>query len=166
MIANWRKIIKDDDSVLHLGDLMMGGDKFYDHFKSEIAPNLPGKKYIILGNHDKRKYDYEAIGFTIVKPFAIKYRGHDVSFNHYPKLFNIDEDKTLHVHGHIHNHTYSRGEINRWGNINVSMEVMDYKPRKINRLLNKEITKRNKLLNSPGFTLFGWKQANTRKQTA
>ena len=81
MIVNWAKIIKETDVVLHLGDLMMGGDDFYDHFKDNIASKLTGNKYIILGNHDKRKYDYEAIGFKVIKPFTMTYRGYDVSFD-------------------------------------------------------------------------------------
>jgi len=156
MIANWRKRVKKNDVILHLGDLMMGGGEYFDYFKQNIAPQLTGTKYIILGNHDKRKYDYESIGFTVIKPFTIEYRNHDVSFNHYPKLFNVDERKTLHVHGHIHNHTYSRGEARRWGNINVSVEVINYKPRSIARLLNKEITKRSMLLRTPGFNKHAW----------
>lgn len=147
MIANWRKTIKRNDTVLHLGDLMMGGDEYYHHFVENIAPKLTGTRYIILGNHDKRKYDYEEIGFKVVRPFTINYRNHEVSFDHYPKLINVEDKNRIHVHGHIHNHAYSRNEPTRWGNLNVSVEVMNYKPRNIARLLNKEIRRRNKLLN-------------------
>lgn len=151
LIANWRKKVGKRDRILHLGDLMMGGREYYEFFKENIAPKLTGKKYLILGNHDRRQYDYEAIGFQVIKPFSIQYRGYEVSFDHYPKPFDTDLDRELHVHGHIHNHTYSRGEEYRRGNINVSVEVMNYEPRNIKRILNKEITKRN--------------QANALKQT-
>ena len=160
MMSNWRKAIKDDKVVVHLGDLMMGGDEYYAYFKDQVAPKLTGKKYIVLGNHDKRKYDYQELGFTVIKPFSIEYRGYEVSFSHYPKLLG-DNDKLLHVHGHIHNHTYSRGEINRWGNINVSVEPMNYKPKSISRLLNKEITKRNAFLKLPDFDRQAWEQTST-----
>ena len=166
MIANWRRRIKKNSTVLHLGDLMMGGDDYFDYFKKNVAPLLTGNKYIILGNHDKRKYDYESIGFTVIKPFTIKYRGHQVSFDHYPKLLKEDQGKFLHVHGHIHNHVYSHGEVRRWGNINVSVEVINYKPRSIARLLNKEITKRCMLLKTPGFNKETWQQANMTNQAA
>jgi calcineurin-like phosphoesterase family protein len=166
MIANWRKRIKKNDTVLHLGDLMMGGDDYFDYFKNNVAPMLTGNKYIILGNHDKRKYDYQSIGFTVIKPFAMEYRNHKISFDHYPKLFNIGQEKMLHVHGHIHNHAYSRGEDRRWGNINVSVEAIDYKPRSVARLLNKEITKRCMPLKTPGFNKQAWQQANITDQAA
>jgi calcineurin-like phosphoesterase family protein len=166
MIANWRRIVRNRHTILHLGDLMMGGDEYYHYFKNNVAPKLTGNKYIILGNHDKRKYDYEELGFTVIKPFTIKYRNHNVSFDHYPKLFDVHDNTSLHVHGHIHNHTYSRNETNRWGNINVSVEVVDYKPKSIARLLNKEITRRNILLKDSNFNKTLWQQANTAKQAA
>ena len=164
MIANWRKRIKKNNTVLHLGDLLMGGDEYFNYFKKNVAPLLTGDKYIILGNHDKRKYDYESVGFTVIKPFTMEYRGHLISFDHYPKFLN--NDKVLHVHGHIHNHTYSRGEERRWGNINVSVEAINYKPRSIARLLNKEITRRSMLLRTPGFNKQSWQQANMTNQAA
>jgi calcineurin-like phosphoesterase family protein len=143
MVANWRKQVQKNDTILHLGDLMMGGDEYYGYFWCNIAPQLTGKKYLILGNHDKRNYDYEALGFKVIKPFSINYRGYEVSFNHYPKLFEESQENVLHVHGHIHNHVYSKNEPTRRGNINVSVEVMNYKPRRATRLLNKAITKHN-----------------------
>ena len=145
MLANWRKIIKNDDLVLHLGDLVVGSDEVYEQFKNEIAPQLTGKKYIILGNHDKRKYDYyKDFGFKVLKPFTMKYRGYDISFDHYPKFLKKNA-KELHIHGHIHDHTYSRNEKSRWGNINISVEMINYKPQRVSRVVNTAISKRNTL---------------------
>lgn len=143
MIKRWESIIKWDDVILHLGDLFFGGEWGYQKFKADIAHRLPGEKYIILGNHDKKTRDYEALGFTVVKPFSLEYRGYEVSFDHYPKLFPEDDRKRLHVHGHIHNHKYAREEEERGGNINVSVEVMDYRPHRATRLLNKAIRRLN-----------------------
>lgn len=160
MIANWRRRVKKHDTILHLGDLMMGGDDFFYHFKENIAPKLTGKKYIILGNHDKRKYDYADLGFEVVKPFKIEYRQFEVTFDHYPKLFNYDDSYKLHIHGHIHNHEYSRGEKTRWGNVNVSVEAINYKPRNIARLLNKTITKHRGTLTNQDLTYYTKRAVN------
>ncbi len=142
MVTRWQRVVPWDATVLHLGDLFFGGDLGYEKFKTSIAPRLTGKKYLILGNHDKRNRDYEALGFTVLKPFSVDYRGYEVSFDHYPKLIPIG-DKRLHLHGHIHNHGYAREEKERLGNINVSVEVTDYRPHRATRLLNKAIRKRN-----------------------
>ena len=160
MIAHWRKKVKENDVILHLGDLMMGGDEYFHYFKSEVAPKLTGKKYIILGNHDKRKYDYDKLGFEVVKPFKMEYRQYEISFDHYPKLFKSEDELKIHVHGHIHNHDYSRNEPTRWGNVNVSVEVINYKPRNIARLLNKTITRDRSLLKSKGLTYYRKRTVN------
>lgn len=143
MITRWQRVVPEDATVLHLGDLFFGGDKGFAKFYSEITPELTGaKKYIILGNHDKKGRDYEFLGFEVIKPFSIRYRGYEVSFDHYPKLLPKDE-KLIHVHGHIHKNPYGFGEKERYGNINVSVEAIDYRPHRITRLLNKEISRRN-----------------------
>jgi calcineurin-like phosphoesterase family protein len=144
MIKRWTRAVGENDTILHLGDLFFGGKEGYEYFLYQIAPRLTGKKYLILGNHDKRKCDYDALGFTVIKSFSMWYRGYEVSFDHYPKL--LDEDshkKVFHVHGHIHSNGYARGEDERWGNINVSVEVMDYRPHRVTRLLNSAIRARN-----------------------
>lgn len=144
MVTRWQRVVRESDTILHLGDLFFGGDEGYERFAHEIAPRLPGRKYIILGNHDRKKYDYGDLGFTVVKPFATVYRGYKITLDHYPKL--LDESrkpKVIHVHGHIHTNGYgSEATATRWGNINCSVEALDYRPHRITRLLNAEIRKR------------------------
>lgn len=50
--ANWKKIVKDDDTVVIPGDISWGMklDECYKDF--EFINNLPGKKIFIKGNHD------------------------------------------------------------------------------------------------------------------
>lgn len=142
MITRWQRVVPWDATILHLGDLFFGGDEGFARFYTHVTPQLTGKKYIILGNHDKPSRDYEFLGFEVIKPFSVEYRGYEVSFDHYPKLLPKDE-KRIHVHGHIHKNGYARNETTRYGNINVSVEVMDYRPHRVTRLLNKEIRRRN-----------------------
>lgn len=141
MITRWQRVVPWDAPILHLGDLFFGGDEGFAKFYAQISPSLTGKKYLILGNHDKRGRDYEFLGFEVIPPFSTKYRGWNISFDHYPKM--IGDSKELHVHGHIHNHDYAREQPSRPGNINVSVEVMDYRPHRITRLLNKAIRAHN-----------------------
>ncbi len=140
MVKRWRRTVGEDDIVLHLGDLYFGGRPGFERFRDEVAPLLTGRKFIVLGNHDKRKVDYAALGFTVLKPFACTYRGHTVSFSHYPKL--VDDPRRVHIHGHIHNNGYSRGRSSRRGNINVSVEVIDYRPVRVSRLLNRYLSRK------------------------
>jgi calcineurin-like phosphoesterase family protein len=142
MTTRWQKVVPWDATILHLGDLYFGGDNGYAKFYSQITPQLTGEKYLILGNHDKKNKDYEFLGFTVIEPFTINYRGYEVSFDHYPAVLPKDE-KRVHIHGHIHGNLYGDKEKKRYGNINVSVEAIDYRPHRVTRLLNKEITRRN-----------------------
>ena len=138
MIKRWKQTVRPSHTILHLGDLFFTKKRGLEHFALEIAPKLPGKKCIVLGNHDARNVDYEALGFTVLKPYSINYRGYEVSFDHYPRIIP-NEMRRVHVHGHIHGNPYSDGEVTRLNNINVSVEVVDYRPQRFTTLLNKAI---------------------------
>jgi calcineurin-like phosphoesterase family protein len=167
MTKRWSRIVRDSDTIVHLGDLFFGGQAGYDRFLNEVTPRLTGTKYLILGNHDKKKWDYEALGFTVIKPFTCWYRNYQVSFDHYPKLIDPNDRKRIHVHGHVHTNDYAFDEPTRFANINVSVEVMDYRPHRITRLLNAEIRKRNQkgkgYYNSKGFR---WNQTQRQRRAA
>lgn len=149
MIDRWNKAVGPNDVVLHLGDLVFTsrGTKQQAFFDS-VGPSLNGKKFLILGNHDNPHWikHYEAAGFKVIKPFWMKYRGFGVSFDHYPceKGLIAKGDESIRVHGHIHNNGYQsvyvkRKEMKRYGHVNVSVEVVDYTPQPITRLLDKTI---------------------------
>lgn len=131
MIKNWWRTISIDDTILHLGDLT---------FKKDYVPwkNLPGDKYLIKGNHDHQKDSwYKENGFTILpkRVFFIMNRQR-IMFTHYPEPYEGFEHWDINIHGHIHNNSY---EVKRWGEklyINVSIEVMDYKPVKLGEILS------------------------------
>lgn len=143
MVKKWRTVVKPSHTVLHLGDLFFGKKNGLERFTYEIAPKLPGKKYLILGNHDPRNLDYEALGFTVLKPYQIEYRNYFVSFDHYPRIIH-DNEKRIHVHGHLHKNGYGPdGSPTRPNNINVSVEVIDYRPQRLTSLLNTAIRSRN-----------------------
>ena len=51
LICNWNKTVSDNDTVYHLGDVCFKPATSCD----KILPRLNGKKYLIMGNHDKAK---------------------------------------------------------------------------------------------------------------
>lgn len=130
---NWHRIVGADDPVLHLGDLMIWYKDDLIKEAKEIAIDLPGKKQIIRGNHDKlSKSEFAALGFEEIDEFIQEFNGKRVLFSHYP-----DTERghlwDLNIHGHIHN---NREE--KWSNkhINVSIEVMAYRPVRLRDILN------------------------------
>lgn len=81
MLSNWIERVGEDDDILHLGDVFLGKQGNPLRW-ARVMSRLPGKKYLILGNHDKQKRSvYEDIaGFEIIEPFI--HLG--VAFSHRP----------------------------------------------------------------------------------
>jgi calcineurin-like phosphoesterase family protein len=159
MIAEWRKEVPDDATVLHLGDLAYRGNA---RFKNLIAKELTGeRKIIVFGNHDRQRFSfYKQSGFHPARPFAIaldrenklmdpsqkgyatEYGGHHVSFSHYP-WSDEDEGRSMapwdvRIHGHIHNNGYTRDAYVPFlkNHINLSVEQTKYRPVNLKLLLD------------------------------
>lgn len=132
MIANWQRLVQPNDLVLHLGDIAFGKA---DDFPS-IADQLPGRKYIIKGNHDKRKRKwYRRCGFTVLEGLVASYENDwTIHFSHYPMPRLVRTPKHLNVHGHIHENLMKDRRM-----INVSVEQIDYSPVWIETLLSDRI---------------------------
>lgn len=136
MLSSWKRLIKKDDVVLHLGDLCIwyGPRRSYWLHK---ALGLKGDKYIIWGNHDEEqklspKMFELKTGFKVISEFRQK----DVFFSHEPT--NDDSLWMVNIHGHVHNHApfglyYSTG-IRRF---NASIEGMNYRPWKLGEILER-----------------------------
>lgn len=140
MLAEWRKAVPDDATVLHLGDLCFKGNAFFKHI---VAKELTGGlKLLIKGNHDRntRKF-YQQAGFKLARPFSINYAGYRVSFSHYPWEEGEDgpmQEFDVRLHGHIHNNGYSRDAYVPFlkGHINLSLEQTRYTPVNLKLLLD------------------------------
>ena len=163
MIAEWRKVIGPDDTVLHLGDLNYGGNA---RFKNLTAKELTGgRKLLIQGNHDRQRYSfYKQSGWQIVQPFKLGYckppstpvpgvapalgleiqypYKYTVSFSHYPWNDSVEGGPIpanhLRVHGHIHNIGYTRDAFVPFlkGHVNLSVEQTRYSPVNLKLLLD------------------------------
>ena len=145
MIAEWRRAVPDDATVIHLGDLSYRGNA---RFKNLLAPELTGaRKMLIAGNHDKQRFSfYRDCGFKLTRPFSIRYPSAAnwrlVSFSHYPWDDGDEKrsmgERDLRLHGHIHNNGYSRDEFVPFlrNHINLSLEQTKYTPVNLKLLLD------------------------------
>lgn len=148
---NWRKLVQPEDTVLHLGDVLMG--------RRDLWPDMPGQlpgKVTVLnsGNHDephKRKFMEERWGWTFVPEFMTLFHDYQVTFSHYPfgaiqdpdpnsknntdlVFAKMPEGKLISVHGHIHH----KADPSR-RHINVSVERIGYRPVNLKQLLDARI---------------------------
>lgn len=138
MLDEWTKQVPTDAVLLHLGDVVYRGA--YQEWE-EIIAALPGRKLLVLGNHDKQKPAYyERCGFQVVPSFGIHLPDYGyVSFSHY-ELEKKAEPNHLRIHGHIHNSGYgwgpdTAGSPARVGHVNVSVEMTKYRPVHLGTLL-------------------------------
>jgi calcineurin-like phosphoesterase family protein len=135
MMRNWKKLVKSDDVILHLGDVTVWYGLINTWAKR--VKSLPGIKYLIRGNHDEQWTDEQwlfAAGMTVIEPF----QQNKIYFSHEP----LEEGNwEVNIHGHSHGHapyrTYMKFGLTYY---NASIEGMNYKPVRMKSIL-KEITK-------------------------
>ena len=100
LIDRWNERVGPEDVVFHLGDFAFASKNTI----SVIAHRLNGRKFLLLGNHDRvRKFDWEHLGFDHVlqRPFIMDDR---FIFSHEP-LEEIPDGK-INIYGHVHGSAY------------------------------------------------------------
>lgn len=149
IIKRWNEIVKKDDIVYHLGDVMLGDLEA----GMECLKQLNGQIKIVLGNHDTktRIKAYQELDNVEVLGYAtmLKYKKYHFYLSHYPTLTgNMDEDKplkarVLNLYGHIHQTTkFLDGQLN----YHVGIDTHGY-PIKLDNIIE-EIKERKNEINS------------------
>lgn len=97
IVENWNKVVKPEDTVLHLGDVIFGMDKQIT--LPAMMKRLNGTKILTLGNHDTKGIQfYMNNGFA----FACKnFQVQDIFFSHAPTT-PLPKDIRFNIHGHLH----------------------------------------------------------------
>ena len=117
IIENWNSLVDPEDTVYHLGDIMLGDNT---HGMSCLS-NLNGNIKVILGNHDTntRIKLYESLPNVEVIGYAtiIKYKKYVFYLSHYPTMTsNLESsshlrEHTLNLFGHTHQKTNFYNDI-------------------------------------------------------
>lgn len=117
IIDSINKTVKTTDELWILGDI--GNVKLVSH--------INGRKYLMMGNHDKRpKKEYLGY-FAEVYNYPL-YISNRVVLSHYP--IPVTEG-TLNVHGHLHGSTLDSNN-----HFNVSLHMVNYRPVRIDIVNN------------------------------
>jgi calcineurin-like phosphoesterase family protein len=132
LLKNWNGVITNEDKVYYLGDISFGRNC---HEAKYWWDKLNGDKTLIMGNHDR---------FNEVKSFKNVRRNlylqfEDIKFEliHSPEyMYKKEKDRWV-IHGHHHNNFPELYPlINRKNKtINVSVEMINYKPLELQELL-------------------------------
>jgi calcineurin-like phosphoesterase family protein/2'-5' RNA ligase len=124
LLSNWNNIVSDKDKVYFLGDLVHGVDCSY------WASKLNGDITFIAGNHDPPSAKRQMIATFGGQEFLLVHSPYDAcGWNGWV------------IHGHVHNnriydYPFINGETRT---INISAELLDYKPFDIRELLSLNI---------------------------
>ena len=119
ILERWNKTVKNDDLVILLGDVALMPKAAI----IEVLKQLHGRKWLILGNHDRHNTVswWQKAGFDRVFEFPIIYEDFFM-LSHEPVYLN-EHMPYANVHGHIHSKTMTGGYY-----LNVSVEHLDYTP--------------------------------------
>lgn len=102
LIENWNSVVRETDTVWHLGDFAW--DKLPIDDARAIFNRLNGVKRLIAGNHDTtlvREFRWASVHDII----TLKAGGKDVVLFHYPlREWPGFHSGALHFHGHTHDH--------------------------------------------------------------
>lgn len=99
IINNWKRLVASQDTVIHLGDVIFARASTL----GEIMADLPGRKILVRGNHDKESDSwYLARGFSAVC-HGLLVGG--VWLTHAPQA-TLPDGALLNVHGHLHAGTH------------------------------------------------------------
>ena len=105
IINNWNSVVRPDDTVYHLGDFAFRSARD----PNQYAKRLNGKKFLILGNHDKHLPDKEftILGHYHVLKQAVFGRNSDdpplIVLCHYPfSSWASAFHGSYHLFGHVH----------------------------------------------------------------
>lgn len=142
IIKNWQAIVKDDDMVIHLGDVIVGRN---GELKS-IMEQLPGRKILVRGNHDHEKHLwYLERGFTVSCDGIIL---HDILFTHEPAE-QLPDRVSWNVHGHLHNNDHRMEDGKPLQHFH-KLFVLEhhYKPIELNEFLTLTWDRTNKIYTS------------------
>ena len=140
IINNWNSIVDKDDIVYHLGDFLLGDNI------SDFVSKLNGKIYLVRGNHDGKSINfYNNIGLEVV-PTRTKLDEYKIILSHRPLENKEIPDGYINVHGHIHNAKLD-SSFDSSNHRCVSVEVINYMPIEVGKLLNNDIKLVNNKIN-------------------
>lgn len=130
ILSRFKSLVSPEDIVYFLGDLSFRGPDNLNWYINTFK-KLPGRKHLILGNHDRLSvWQYEDAGFMSVHS-ALHLELLDIYLVHDPAKSLVRRDK-LWICGHVHN---LFPKLMRPNLVNVSVDVWDFKPASLDEIL-------------------------------
>ena len=125
LILNYNSVVGKQDICYWLGDIMYGATK---ERVANVLRQLRGRKYLIMGNHDRNHSEtwWLSCGFVKVFSHPIYDAENYIMLSHEPLVEFGNMPPIVNIHGHIHIQPYDFPNHQRC--INVCVEKTGYKP--------------------------------------
>lgn len=139
MIKRWNRVVKPNDLVIHLGDIIF--TKGASEEIKKILTQLNGRIVLVKGNHDRKSYAfYLANGIDFIcERFEWVFNKKKILFVHSPHDITYRDYKTCNYI--LHGHSHEKGQfIHKRKNckiVNLSVEQINYTPMNLITLLNR-----------------------------
>jgi calcineurin-like phosphoesterase family protein len=129
ILGNWRKTVAPADKIYVLGDVCFGLKNM------ELFADLPGKKRLVMGNHDL--FDYGVYAKYFQKIMGVR-QLNGVWLTHVPMHLDcVNQERVkCNIHGHLH-----ANKIDHPKYFNACCEHLDYTPKHIDEII-KEVNDR------------------------
>lgn len=129
IIERWNSVVKDNDIVYHLGDVMLGD--LEDGLK--CLNRLNGHIYIAMGNHctDNRAYAYRRCDnvWNVEMGYRIKAGKKTLILSHYPTIVtNFEEERPMVINLCGHCHTKDKFKDIQYGCYHVELDAHNCYP--------------------------------------
>lgn len=123
MIDNWNKMVKPNDKVYHLGDVVINRKHL------PTMSRLNGDKVLIKGNHDIFKLGDYTPYFRDIRSYHVM-KMSTVSFimSHIPVHENELARFKANIHGHLHSNRVLKTGVVDYRYINVCVENTNFTP--------------------------------------
>lgn len=93
MVEKWNSVVGGEDIVIHLGDVVFAQTGF------EYLSMLKGRKWLVMGNHERHKLERYTQHFEKIKAH---WEFGDILLSHIPVHTRELERWSANVHGHLH----------------------------------------------------------------
>ena len=120
LLWEWRRRVRSDDTIICLGDVAQA-DAWRDRRLVLDIRDCPGKRVLVLGNHDLNRAALREAGFTKQCSLALCATDPPLALSHYP-LRQIPAG-AINLHGHLHEGTEPTRR-----HIKLAVEQTDYGP--------------------------------------
>jgi len=139
IIKHWNNTVNKNDTTYIVGDISMEKSTVYP-----LLSKLNGKKYVILGNHDKRQHVPILLNHVdgVLGMLKKRFRSENLTaFITHSPIHTREFSKgrvNINIHGHIHEYKVKKwfGLVEDTRYICVSCEQVGYTPRTLKELLD------------------------------